>query len=196
MYKIGPKLNSDLNFSGIIRIQIYPLKKISQIQIFQPKIPKSGDWLWVPSKTRSFYLKTGRLEPKAKLWLAEPLFHYSGIYKGHTSSSYKFDESSCAFFDAILEMIPPSEFPIGCKQKPDSKPITDNGWLNSGFRYEKLEEVQKNRRITKKAGDKSKETRRFDKFVITGRFAFINPETERYKPKPGDLEGLQILNNF
>ena len=97
------------------------------------KFSKSGDWLWVPSKTGSFYIKTGRLEPKAKLWLAEPLLHCPDIYKGHTSSSYKFGESLCPFFDAILEMISPSEFRIGCK-----KPITDNGWFNSGFSIRKI----------------------------------------------------------
>ena len=42
-------------------------------------------------------------------------------------SSYKFNESLCGFFDAILKMISPSKFSIRCKQKPDSKPITDNG---------------------------------------------------------------------
>ena len=30
-------------------------------------------------------------------------------------------------------------------------------------------------------GDKGKETRRFDKFVVIGRFTFINQETGRYK---------------
>ena len=68
-------------------------------------------------KTGSFYLKTRRLEPKAKLWLAEPLVHCPDIYKGNTSSSYKFDEFLCALFDPILEMISPSEFLIRCIQK-------------------------------------------------------------------------------
>ena len=39
--------------------------------------------------------------------------------------------------------------------------------------------MQKSRRIAKKTGDKGKETRRFDKLVITGRSAFINRETGR-----------------
>ena len=46
--------------------------------------------------------------------------------------------------------------------------------------------MQKNWQIAKKMGDKGKEIRRFDKFVITGKFAFINQESGRYKPKPGD----------
>ena len=50
--------------------------------------------------------------------------------------------------------------------------------------------MQESKRIAKKTGDKSKEIRRFDKFVITRRFASINQETGRYKPCPGDLEGL------
>ena len=64
----------------------------------------------VTSKTGSFYLKTRRLEPKAKLWLAEPLLHCPDKISSEEISSYKFDESSCAFFDAILKMISPSEF--------------------------------------------------------------------------------------
>ena len=114
---------------------------VSHSDLLRPssqKFPNSGDWLWVPSKTGSFYLKTGRLESKAKLWLAGSLLHCPDIYKGHTSSLYKFDESSCVFFNAILEMILPSEFPIGCKQKTDLKPIMDNGWLNSGFSIRKI----------------------------------------------------------
>ena len=81
-------------------------------------------------------------------------------------------------------MISLSEFPIKCKQKPDSKPVTENGWLNSSF------SIQKNRRNAEKQANKGQETKRFDKFVITGRFVFIGWETERYKPTPGDLEGL------
>ena len=50
--------------------------------------------------------------------------------------------------------------------------------------------MQKSRRIAKKTGDKGQETKRFDKFVITRRFVFIDRETERYEPTPGDLEGL------
>ena len=49
-----------------------------------------------------------------------------------------------------------------------------------------MEEMQKNRQIVKKTGGKGKETRRFDKFVITRKFAFINQESGRYKPKLGD----------
>ena len=54
--------------------------------------------------------------------------------------------------------------------------------------------MQKSRRIVRKktkTGDKSKEAGRFDKFVITRRFAFINRETGRCKPKPRDLGGLK-----
>ena len=58
------------------------------------------------------------------------------------------------------------------------------------FDTKKIGEMQESKRIAKKTGDKSKETGRFDKFVINERFAFINRETGRYKPKPGDLEGL------
>ena len=36
--------------------------------------------------------------------------------------------------------------------------------------------MQKSWQIARKTGDKGKETRRFDKFVITRRFAFINWE--------------------
>ena len=46
--------------------------------------------------------------------------------------------------------------------------------------------------------DKGKETRRFDKFVITGRFTFVNQEiqtkTKRLPAKLGDLEGLGVCS--
>ena len=47
---------------------------------------------------------------------------------------------------------------------------------------------------SEKAGDKGKETRKFEKLVITGRFGFINRETGKYKPKPGGLEGLRTYS--
>ena len=50
--------------------------------------------------------------------------------------------------------------------------------------------MQKSRRIAEKTGDKGQETKPFDKFVITGKFVFNDWETERYKPTPGDLQGL------
>ena len=58
--------------------------------------------------------------------------------------------------------------------------------------------MQKSRQIAKKKEDKGKETRRFDKFVITGRFAFDNQEiqtkTKRLPAKLGDLEGLGVCS--
>ena len=53
------------------------------------------------------------------------------------------------------------------------------------FQYKKFGEMQKSWQIVKKTGDKGKQIRRFDKFVITRRLAFINWETRRYKPKLG-----------
>ena len=53
------------------------------------------------------------------------------------------------------------------------------------FQYKKFGEIQKSRQIVKNTGDKGKQIRRFDRFVITRRLAFLNRETRRYKPKLG-----------
>ena len=54
--------------------------------------------------------------------------------------------------------------------------------------------MQKSRRIAKKTGDKGKETRRFDNFVITGRSAFINRETGRLgRPVSVTVERVNFL---
>ena len=45
--------------------------------------------------------------------------------------------------------------------------------------------MQKSRQIVKNKGDKGKQIRRFDRFVITRRLPFLNWETRRYKPKLG-----------
>ena len=155
------------------------------------KFPKSGDWLWVPSKTGSFYQKTGRLEPKAKLWLAEPLLHcliyIKGIQVLHTSSMNLRVHFSTPFWKWFHNQ----NFRLDVNKNPIQNRLQITGDSIRVFRYEKLGEMQKSRRIAKKTGAKGKETRRFDKFMITERFAFINRETRRYKPKPRDLEGPQ-----
>ena len=46
--------------------------------------------------------------------------------------------------------------------------------------------MQKSRQIVKNTGDKDKQIRKFDKFVIIRRLAFLIWETRRYKTKLGE----------
>ena len=45
--------------------------------------------------------------------------------------------------------------------------------------------MQKSRQIVKNTGDKDKQIRKFDKFMIITRLVFLIWETRRYKPKLG-----------
>ena len=72
-------------------------------------------------------------------------------------SSYKFGESLCGFFDAILKMISPAKFSIRCKQKPDSKPKRITGDPIGGFRYEKIGQMQESKQTAKQKKKKKRE---------------------------------------
>ena len=115
------------SFSWLSIIQTILKSTHSQDQTLQPKISKIWRLTLGSIKNWEFFSQNREIGAESKAlasWTVAPLSWY---IKGYTSSSYKFDESLCAFFEAILEMISLLKLLIRCKQK-----LIQNWWWVTG----------------------------------------------------------------